>query len=221
MEHIFIVNINGLRDGSIYQTWFDQMSKERRNKIVSHKMEGDRLRSLGAGIVLGAILKQYGLDPVKTQLEYGDNGKASVTGRPDIHFNLTHSGDFAAGVCGVGPVGIDVETVGVMKEKTARRFFHEGEYRYLEKIEDEESRREAVFRLWVLKESFMKVTGLGMRLPLNAFEIRLDGREIEVDQTVDDRHYYFKEFALENSRMAVCSADLSPASWEPAWIPLL
>ena len=52
MEHIFIVNINGLRDGSIYQTWFDQMSKERRNKIVSHKMEGDRLRSLGAGIVL-------------------------------------------------------------------------------------------------------------------------------------------------------------------------
>ena len=75
MEHIFIVNINGLRDGSIYQTWFDQMSKERRNKIVSHKMEGDRLRSLGAGIVLGAILKQYGLDPVKTQLEYGDNGK--------------------------------------------------------------------------------------------------------------------------------------------------
>ena len=40
-------------------------------------------------------------------------------------------------------------------------------------------------------------------------------------QTVDDRHYYFKEFALENSRMAVCSADLSPASWEPAWIPLL
>ena len=144
-----------------------------------------------------------------------------MTGRPDIHFNLTHSGDFAAGVCGVGPVGIDVETVGVMKEKTARRFFHGGEYRYLEKIEDEESRREAFFRLWVLKESFMKVTGLGMRLPLNAFEIRLDGREIEVDQTVDDRHYYFKEFALENSRMAVCSADLSPTSWEPAWIPLL
>ena len=221
MEHIFILNINQLKDGDTFRYYFNEMSRKRQNKIMQFKMEADRLRSLGAGIALHAILKQYGLNPRETCLEYGTNGKASVAGRPDIHFNLTHSGDFAAGVCGVGPVGIDVETVGVMKEKTARRFFHEGEYRYLEKIEDEESRREAFFRLWVLKESFMKVTGLGMRLPLNAFEIRLDGREIEVDQTVDDRHYYFKEFALENSRMAVCSADLSPASWEPAWIPLL
>ncbi len=221
MEHIFILNINQLKDEGTFRYYFNEMSRERQDKITQHKMESDRRRSLGAGIALNAILKQYGLNPRETRLEYGTNGKASVAGRPDIHFNLTHSGDYAAGVCGVSPVGIDIEGIGVMKEKVARRFFHEGEYRYLEQIEDGQQKQEVFFRLWVLKESFMKVTGLGMGLALNAFEIRFQGQEIEVAQDVDDMKYYFKEFSLENSRMAVCSAGRPVKDWEPVWIQLI
>ena len=143
-----------------------------------------------------------------------------MAGRPDIHFNLTHSGCYAAGVCGAAPVGIDIEEIGLMKVKVARRFFHEGEYRYLEQMGDGQQKQEAFFRLWVLKESFMKVTGLGMALPLNAFEIRFQGQDIEVVQELDDIRYYFKEFSLENSRMAVCSAGRPVTGWEPVWICL-
>lgn len=220
MEHIYILDLNQLNNESVYKAYFNQMPEERRKKVTAHHMQADRLRSLGAGIVLNNILKQYGLDPGETRLEYGADGKASVAGRPDIHFNLTHSGNFAAGVCGGSPVGIDVEEIRAMEERIARRFFHKGEYRYLEAIEDEQQKQEAFFRLWVLKESFMKVTGLGMRLPLDAFEIQVHEQHIEVAQTVDDRRYYFKEFVLENSRMAVCSADCTAASWEPVWISL-
>lgn len=220
MEHIFILNINQLKDGDTFRYYFNEMSRERQNKIMQFKMEADRLRSLGAGIALHAILKQYGINPRETCLEYGTNGKASVAGRPDIHFNLTHSGCYAAGVCGAAPVGIDIEEIGLMKVKVARRFFHDGEYRYLEQMEDGQQKQEAFFRLWVLKESFMKVTGLGMALPLNAFEIRFQGQDIEVVQELDDIRYYFKEFSLENSRMAVCSAGRPVTGWEPVWIRL-
>lgn len=220
MEHIFIVDVNQLRNPDTFQTHFKCMPKERQDVIMKYKQEDDRLRSLGAGIVLASILKQYKLDFAQTVLAYGPNGKASVASRPDIHFNLTHSGNYAAGICGVSPVGIDVEVLGKLNEKTAKRFFHDGEYRYLMEAEDEEERRVRFFRLWVLKESFMKATGLGMQLPLNEFEISFSGQDIGVAQKVDDRTYYFKEFALENSRMAVCSADRPVAVWEPAWINL-
>lgn len=218
MKHIFIFDIRGLRDESLFREYLSLMPKERQEKVMRCRQDEDRLRSLGAGVVLAEILKQYGLCLSETKLEYGINGKARVSGWPDIHFNLTHSGYYAAGVCGPGPVGIDVETVGKVNERTARRFFHEGEYRYLMEAEDEREKQERFFRLWVLKESFMKVTGLGMRLPLNAFEICLREQDIQVIQEVDDRTYYFKEFALENSRMAVCSADKPVTAWEPAWI---
>lgn len=126
MEHIFILNINQLKDGDTFRYYFNEMSRKRQNKIMQFKMEADRLRSLGAGIALHAILKQYGLNPRETCLEYGTNGKASVAGRPDIHFNLTHSGCYAAGVCGAAPVGIDIEEIGLMKVKVARRFSMRG-----------------------------------------------------------------------------------------------
>lgn len=220
MEHIFIININRLRDQTVYRKYFVEMTEERQKKINLQKMETDKLRSLGAGIVLSAILKQYGLNPREARLEYSLNGKASVAGRPDVHFNLTHSGDFAAGVWGSGPVGIDIEKIGRVRERVARRFFHEGEYRYMEEMEEGQQRQEAFFRLWVLKESFMKATGLGMKLPLNSFEIRFIGQDIEVDQQVDGGRYYFKEFAVENCRMAVCTGDRSVTGWEPSWISL-
>lgn len=220
MEHIFIFDVNQLRNQDLFQAHFKCMPKERQEVVMKYKQEDDRLRSLGAGVVLASILKQYKIDFAQAVLEYGPNGKASVAGRPDIHFNLTHSGNYAAGICGVSPVGIDVEMLGALNERTAKRFFHDGEYRYLMEAEDEEERRLRFFRLWVLKESFMKATGLGMKLPLDDFEISISGQDIRVIQKVDGRQYYFKEFALENSRMAVCSADRPVAVWEPAWINL-
>ena len=80
MEHIFILNINQLKDEGTFRYYFNEMSRERQDKITQHKMESDRRRSLGAGIALNAILKQYGLNPRETRLEYGTNGKASVAG---------------------------------------------------------------------------------------------------------------------------------------------
>lgn len=220
MEHIFLLDINRLRDKSVYDAYFEQMSPERQKKITEHKMKEDRLRSLGAGIVLDAILKQHGLCQKDVTLEYVANGKAVVQGRPEIHFNLSHSGHFAAGACGSCPVGIDIETARRLDMNIARRFFHKNEYACLEAAADEDAQREMFFRFWVLKESFMKVTGLGMKLALNEFEIRLMDNGVQVLHCVDGLQYYFKEFAVEDSHMAVCSPDSSIIGWSPVCVRL-
>ena len=45
MEHIFILNINQLKDGDTFRYYFNEMSRERQNKIMQFKMEADRLRT--------------------------------------------------------------------------------------------------------------------------------------------------------------------------------
>ena len=39
MEHIFILNINQLKDGDTFRYYFNEMSRERQNKIMQFKME--------------------------------------------------------------------------------------------------------------------------------------------------------------------------------------
>ncbi|MBO6268186.1 MAG: 4-phosphopantetheinyl transferase family protein, partial [Clostridium sp.] len=64
------------------------------------------------------------------------------------------------------------------------------------------------FRFWTLKESFMKATGLGFRLPLDAFSIIPGPEGVTLRQQVDSRQYYFREYDLQDGyRYALCSAE--------------
>ena len=57
----------------------------------------------------------------------------------------------------------------------------------------EKERVEMFYRLWTLKESFIKATGTGMSLPLNEFNIIIDNNIISVEQTSDTRNFCFGE----------------------------
>lgn len=206
-EHIVLLDINQLMEESMFEACLKQVPKKRQEQIAGCAKKADKMRSLGAGLVLEAMLKNLDINLSKSPLEYGEHGKPFVPNRPDVHFNLSHSGDYAAGIWGKRPVGIDIEKIGKMNRQVVRRFFHEGERRYLEGFSREEEQIQAFFRLWVLKESFMKVTGLGMRLPLNSFEISIGSGEIQVLHPLNHKQYSFQEFSMEGYRGAVCSED--------------
>ena len=53
-------------------------------------------------------------------------------------------------------------------------------------------------RIWARKESYLKFTGQGIRVPLNSFEV-LPG-----EQTLP---VFFQEFTLEGYRIALCSEE--------------
>ena len=212
-EQILVLNINQLKTPGVFETFLEQVSPDRRQRVERHATVSGKLQSLGAGLVLNEILEQFGLNSSETVLEYGENQKPYIPHCSQLHFNLTHSGDYAAGGPPPTPVGIDIEQVGSDGEEVARRFFHESELRWLEGLSSEAERIQGFFRMWVLKESFLKATGLGMRLPLNAFEIRIEDEDISVKQKVNENTYYFKEFELEGCRGAVCAEEPEVRGW--------
>ncbi len=98
-------------------------------------------------------------------IEYAGNGKP-VYNNSDIHFNLSHAGDYV--VCAVSDraVGIDIEGPRKNAIKVAKRFFTQAECDW---IGDDNFR---FSRVWTLKEAYAKLTGEGIAGTVSKVEFR-------------------------------------------------
>ncbi len=136
---------------------------ERRKKVIRYRMPDDRKRSLAAGLIIRKILNENGLS--EDSLKYSENGKPLAD---NLFFNISHAGDYVVGVSSDREVGCDIEKIVDAPLEVADRFFHLKEAEYIKSAED---KNRAFFTLWTLKESYMKMTGRGMNLPLDSFEV--------------------------------------------------
>lgn len=205
MIHFLYMCVRPLNDDELFKYYYDNLSAERRKKTDAFRFRKDKNLSLGAGILLNEGLKKYGLS--EKEMTYGtyENQKPYFKDRPDIHFSISHSGVFAAAAFSDGDIGIDIEEIKETDFKIAKRFFAEDEYNYLENITDKNLRNREFYRLWTLKESFMKITGKGMQLPLNSFCIHIDSNDISVESSIDDKFYFYESSMIDGFCASLCS----------------
>lgn len=202
---LYITDSNNITSQEMLDKIIDKLPDWRRNRVTSLKNINARRLSAAAGYLLCHALSQAGLDPYSAALSTGTNGKPVIDGCTSLFFNLSHSGSKAICIIGETENGCDIELIKEYHQPIVNRFYAQGEIEYLSTCNEEE-RTKAFYRLWTLKESFMKVTGLGMSLPLNEFTIKL-ADNISVSQNVDNRAYYFREFNLKDYCCSCCIAD--------------
>ena len=190
----------------------DEVSDTRRKKVMSYRFMKDRCLSLGAELLLRDALCDFDIEKTEPlEFEYRKNEKPYLRGHGDIFFNLSHSGDYVMCAVSGSEVGCDIQKIDKADIKLAERFFTEREYHAIANLPTEEERKDMFYRYWTLKESFMKVTGLGMQLELNAFEILIDDKatsdvRVSLTQHVDDHTYSFTEFdSVPGYKAAVCT----------------
>lgn len=201
MVQVYAVDAGKLPDPKEYPEVLTGLAKERQEKTMRYLQPGDRKRSLGAGMLLREVLPRYGVSPEDICL--GVNGKPQVEG---LWFNLSHSGCWA--VCAVGskPVGCDVEQIARAPERVAERFFHRNEAAYLRRCRDGE--RDAVFyRFWTMKESYMKMTGEGMRLSFDSIEFSIETEPVQVIRDGQALSCHIREYVLPGYRISVCAEE--------------
>lgn len=164
---LYRIHIPKMDDPLQNQRLLELVSPERREKVIRYRMPDDRKRSLGAGIILRRILQENGLS--ESDLQYSENEKPVAD---QAFFNVSHAGDYVVGVSSDCEVGCDIEKIRKAPVEIAQRHFLETESAYIQAAPD---RDKAFFTLWTLKESYMKMTGKGMSLPLDSFEILRTG----------------------------------------------
>lgn len=106
-------------------------------------------------------------EPLPLQIAYGLKGKPYIENE-DWHFNLSHSGGYAALAFSDVPVGIDIQKIGPYRASLARRFFAAEEAEACERLISsdmpgkEEAAAELLYTLWCRKEAYGKLKGTGL-----------------------------------------------------------
>lgn len=149
--------------------------------------------------LLRECLKRFGVDySESTPIIKGKQGKPSLAEHPEIQYNLSHGDGIAACIVGEKECGIDCERVRSYHVNVVKRAFSEAEKALIENTEESEKDL-LFFRLWTLKESYIKAIGTGLSYPLAKAEFIFDGDEI----SVHPEGFRFRQYILQNGNFVV------------------
>lgn len=102
-----------------------------------------------------------------TKNEYG---KPYLPGS-DVKFNISHSYGVVACAATIGAeIGVDIEKISNDITGVVKRFFTPKEIDYLFNLDPGNKNREA-YRLWTMKEAYIKAIGKGLFTPLDSFDL--------------------------------------------------
>ena len=212
----FYADTKMLEQEKVFRHFFCSLSKERQQKIEAIKVSGGRRSTLGAWTLMDHGLRQlYGLREREITIAYGAHGKPYVQDRTEIHFNLSHSGDYVLAAFGPVELGCDIQMIGEAhrNDRIAARFFTEAEQKVLAEGMD-------FYRIWARKESYIKCIGEGMARDLRSFDVVEEGELVQrtegnanvclpapsESQNLQGVNIYFAEHTLSDYAMAVCYA---------------
>ncbi|MCH5209275.1 MAG: 4'-phosphopantetheinyl transferase superfamily protein [Oscillospiraceae bacterium] len=135
-----------------------------------------------AHTLLSCALREYGIDYVSgsTPMVYGEQGKPALAGHPGVYFNISHADGISAVVVSENECGIDCEPVRKYNPKVVRRVCSEAEQAML-RAASESERDRLFFRLWTLKEAYVKALGKGLSFPMRKAVFLFDGDRIKTD----------------------------------------
>mgnify|MGYP002626367369 CR=1 FL=1 len=197
---VYALDCACFEDPALFELFYARQPAWRKQKIDAIRFAKDKRLSLGVGALLQKALPGVDLNAVV----FGENGKPYLKD-PDVFFNLSHAGQYALCAVGPGELGCDIELIRPARAGVAQRFFHPAELAFIEAAPDETEKERRFFRLWTLKESFIKATGKGLSQPLNSFCVALT-REGPALRGMEER-FSFKEYdAPPGCVCAVCAS---------------
>ena len=169
---VYLLDLNFLQEPAVYEEMRARASLLRRLRADKYRFQEDRIRSLGAGLLLQAVTGLSDED-----MDYEPGGKPYFPEHPELSFSLSHSGMLAALAVSGRKCGVDCEEIRAEKESfrlIAQKYFTEEEQReaYGSPVEGSRERKEnapshafsaeAFARIWTKKEAYVKMTGEGI-----------------------------------------------------------
>ncbi len=195
---VYIADVSVLNDPMRYKEALQLVDEKRRSRIERFRYKQGKLLSLGAGLLLEKALKEEGIRD--TRIELAPDGKPYLKNHRDIFFSLSHSGTAVLCAISDAPVGCDIQIIKNVPQGVARRAFSLEEQNAM-MVTDAQIQRQYFYKLWTGKESYLKMTGEGLKHMPNDFTISLPFG----CQTVRGREVTFMDIPCEATyQAAVC-----------------
>lgn len=206
MITIRVLQVPEVLPEAYWNHFLSQVSAERRGQASRFVHQADAYRSvLGEVLTRVTLSKLTGQRPGELSFTRNSYGKPSLSHPSDVQFNVSHSGDWIALISG-GPdaLGVDVEKITPIDMQIAERFFSPAESQFLAG-EPAERQLETFYRLWTLKESYIKAVGMGLSMPLDSFAMLPHDRGgWHCEQA--GAHRFYSQRLDDQHMLAACSA---------------
>ncbi|MCQ2064033.1 MAG: 4'-phosphopantetheinyl transferase superfamily protein [Fibrobacter sp.] len=224
---VYIADVRPLLVPEVFERLLCRVPAYRQEKAKRFKFPGGRAQSLAVGLLLKKACSDFGIAGADEHVVLGENEKPDFANIPcdaglakngiatKAYFNLSHSHERAMCVMAPYEVGCDVEQIKGDHSKLAERFFMPAENAWIQAAgarfdsdgaAQSKARDIAFYRLWTLKECYMKVTGRGLSLSPEKFslEFKADGG-ILLHHDGPRPEYLFRELDLNDGyRYAYC-----------------
>ncbi|MCR5430314.1 MAG: 4'-phosphopantetheinyl transferase superfamily protein [Eubacterium sp.] len=204
---VYYFDIEPLRNKEVFNSQLSNLTEERVERIEKAQSTADKLRLMGSGLLINFIKKKYFVD---SDVETDKHGKPFFA-NSELKFNLSHSGRYVLAAVSDYEVGIDIQKKKADKHRIAEKNFLKGECEYINAGANDEERHQRFCEVWTLKEAYLKNIGMGLRKPLNSFEImfRSEGPKIK-NQT----EYRYTQFMMNEKYIVSICRDINDEGFE-------
>ena len=180
-------------DSQKFQKILSFLDEDIQKKILSFYKWQDAQRSLlGNFLVRVTLCEMFQVRNSDIKIVRSKLGKPYADNIPQVSFNIAHSGAWIVAVFDSLPVGIDIEKIKEIDLDMARKILNIDDFKEMMSLK--ESERPAYFyKCWTFNESYVKMQGKGMAIPLQSVK-KLSNKAI------------FKTYPLDsNYVLSVCT----------------
>ena len=195
------ININDISEEEYFHA-ISIMSDERKLAIGRKKLQSDRNLSIAGEILARKCISEVtGHNPDDIAFSRDENGKPYTTSE-DIHFNISHSGEYAVCTASRNPIGVDVEMIRQVNPDLTKKFCTEKELEYVfSKGNDEKEICLRLISIWTLKEAYFKCIGTGISRDLKVVEFSIRDGAVTCSNTL---YTASLDFSADGYIIAVC-----------------
>ena len=163
------------------------LSDQRREQALKFKHEQGRKTCAVAYLLLcEGLRKEYGITE-KPVFEYGEHGKPSIVGHPEICFNISHCREAVLCALSDKPIGVDIESIREYKDTLVHYTMNDSE---IEEILHSPNPAETFIRFWTMKEAVLKLSGEGIRNDMKTVLDNISPDAIQTHVSPDGRYIW-------------------------------
>lgn len=199
----------------LFNQLMQYISKEKKVKVCKFVNWEDKYRGLISEVLIRNIIwDELNIRNDDIFFEKNQFGKPFLKGYDNFHFNISHSGEWIVCTIDNEDIGIDIEKIqNINYGELAQSFFTEKEYNYIVEASLNDQLNN-FYRIWTLKESYIKAEGRGLSIPLKSFDIEIiNNKPVNFVAANAPSKYYFKEFNIDYLyKMSMCSLNSNLAN---------
>lgn len=179
---VYLVEIKDNIDENIFKFLLAYVEPYKRKIIEAHPKKEEAERMLVGDILVKYVLKtKFSISMSNLNIQQGEFGKPYLPEFSDIHFNISHSGDYVVCAFFDSPIGVDIQTILTYSEKIAKRVLS---CEKIKKIEESQNPDLAFTTCWAEKEALLKMVGCGFSGEVNEAELDIRRKTITTDKFV-------------------------------------